>query len=240
MIRLILLGPPGAGKGTQAQFLVERYGIPQISTGDMLRNEIRANTELGQRAKAFMDRGELVPDELVIELVKERVRQPDCRKGYLFDGFPRTIEQADAMRREGVGLDFVIEIEVPDDEILRRMSGRRVHPASGRTYHIEFNPPKVEGKDDVTGEPLVQRPDDREETVRRRIATYHAVTKPLVNYYLSWAKSGDPQAPRYCNFYGSGSIEHIRDKIFAALDSHIGRRQAAGGRRGANRKDKPG
>jgi adenylate kinase len=220
MMRLILLGLPGAGKGTQAQFLVERYGIPQISTGDMLRNQIRDGTALGRKAKAFMDRGELVPDDLVIELVKQRVQQPDCAKGYLFDGFPRTIEQADAMRREGVAIDFVIEIEVADEEILRRMSGRRVHPGSGRTYHVDFNPPKVEGKDDVTGEPLVQRPDDREETVRRRIGTYHAVTKPLVNYYLTWAKSGGPDAPRYCNFYGRGSIEHIRDKIFAALDSH--------------------
>ena len=219
-MRLILLGLPGAGKGTQAQFLVERYGIPQISTGDMLRTQIRDGTELGRKAKAFMDRGELVPDDLVIALVKQRVQQPDCRRGYLFDGFPRTIEQADAMRRERVAIDFVIEIEVADEEILRRMSGRRVHPGSGRTYHIEFNPPQVDGKDDVTGEPLVQRPDDQEETVRRRISTYHAVTKPLVNYYLNWAKSGAPDAPRYCNFYGRGSIEHIRDKIFAALDSH--------------------
>jgi adenylate kinase len=219
-MRLILLGLPGAGKGTQAQFLVERYGIPQISTGDMLRTEIQRGTPLGTKAKAYMDRGELVPDDLVIRLVKDRVAQADCRKGYLFDGFPRTIEQADAMRRAGVRIDFVIEIEVSDDEILRRMSGRRVHPGSGRSYHVEFNPPQVAGKDDVTGEPLVQRPDDREETVRRRISTYHAVTKPLVNYYLAWAKSGAPDSPRYCNFYGSGSIEHIRDKIFAALDSH--------------------
>ncbi len=219
-MRLILLGLPGAGKGTQAQFLVERYGIPQISTGDMLRNQIRDGTELGRKAKAFMDRGELVPDDLVIELVKDRVKQPDCHKGYLFDGFPRTIEQADAMRREGVAIDFVIEIEVADEEILRRMSGRRVHPGSGRTYHVEFNPPRIDGKDDVTGEPLVQRPDDREETVRRRIGTYHAVTKPLVNYYLTWAKSGGAGAPRYCNYNGRGSIEHNRDKIFAALDSH--------------------
>jgi adenylate kinase len=231
-MRLILLGLPGAGKGTQAQFLTERYRIPQISTGDMLRGEIRNGTKLGLKAKAYMDRGELVPDELVIALVKARVTQPDCANGYLFDGFPRTIEQADAMRREGVKIDFVIEIEVADEEILRRMSGRRVHPGSGRSYHIEFNPPKVEGKDDVTGEPLVQRPDDREETVRRRIATYHAVTKPLINYYLTWAKSGAADAPRYCNFYGRGSIEHIRDKIFAALDSHTcrGAQRAAGGR----------
>jgi adenylate kinase len=219
-MKLILLGLPGAGKGTQAQFLVERYGIPQISTGDMLREEIRTGTPLGRKAKAFMDRGELVPDDLVIDLVKARVGRPDCAKGYLFDGFPRTIEQADAMRRQAIEIDFVIEIEVADEEILRRMSGRRVHPGSGRSYHLEFKPPKVEGKDDVTGEPLVQRPDDREETVRRRIATYHAVTKPLVNYYLTWAKSGERGAPRYCNFYGRGSIEHIRDKIFAALDSH--------------------
>ncbi|MPZ42404.1 MAG: adenylate kinase [Betaproteobacteria bacterium] len=234
-MRLILLGLPGAGKGTQAQFLTERYGIPQISTGDMLRNEIRTGTKLGRQAKTYMDRGELVPDELVIALVKERVTQPDCRNGYLFDGFPRTIEQADSMRREGVKIDFVIEIEVADEEILRRMSGRRVHPGSGRSYHVEFNPPKVEGKDDVTGEPLVQRPDDREETVRRRIATYHAVTKPLVNCYLTWAKSGDADAPRYCNFYGRGSIEHIRDKIFAALDSHTCRgAQGTAGSRGAD------
>ncbi|RPI45042.1 MAG: adenylate kinase [Betaproteobacteria bacterium] len=219
-MRLILLGLPGAGKGTQAQYIVERYRIPQISTGDMLREEIRAGSELGSKAKTFMDRGELVPDDLVIELVKRRVKRDDCANGYLFDGFPRTIEQADAMRREGIEIDFVIEIEVADDEILRRMSGRRVHPASGRTYHVEFNPPVVEGRDDVTGEPLVQRPDDSEETVRRRIVTYHAVTKPLVNYYLDWAKSGDPAAPRYLNFYGRGSIEHIRDKIFAAIDSH--------------------
>ena len=219
-MRLILLGLPGAGKGTQAQYIVERYRIPQISTGDMLREEIRAGSELGLKAKAFMDRGELVPDELVIELVKQRVSRADCANGYLFDGFPRTIAQADAMRREHIDIDFVIEIEVADDEILRRMSGRRVHPGSGRTYHLEFNPPKVAGQDDVTGEPLVQRPDDREETVRKRIATYHAVTKPLVNYYLTWAKSCESGAPRYLNFYGRGSIEHIRDKIFAAIDSH--------------------
>jgi adenylate kinase len=226
-MRLILLGLPGAGKGTQAQHIVERYRIPQISTGDMLREEIREGTPLGQKAKTFMDRGELVPDELVIELVKSRVKRSDCANGYLFDGFPRTIEQADAMRREGIDIDFVIEIEVADDEILRRMSGRRVHPGSGRTYHVEFNPPKVEGRDDATGEPLVQRPDDREETVQKRIATYHAVTKPLINYYLTWAKSGQPGAPRYLNFYGRGSIEHIRDKIFAAIDSH----QSYGARR---------
>ena len=231
-MRLILLGLPGAGKGTQAQYIVERYRIPQISTGDMLREEIRAGSPLGIKAKAFMDRGELVPDDLVIELVKQRVKRVECANGYLFDGFPRTIEQADAMRREGIEIDFVIEIEVADDEILRRMSGRRVHPGSGRTYHVDFNPPKVAGRDDLTGEPLVQRPDDREETVRKRIATYHAVTKPLVNYYLTWAKSGEPGAPRYLNFYGRGSIEHIRDKIFAAIDSHQGYGERRPGRAG--------
>ena len=222
-MKIILLGLPGAGKGTQAQFLTARYGIPQISTGDMLRNEIAAGTPLGQQAKGYMDRGELVPDDLVIALVKERVRQPDCRNGYLFDGFPRTIEQADAMRREGVAVDYVVEIQVPDDVILRRMSGRRVHPGSGRTYHVEFNPPKVEGKDDVTGEPLVQRPDDREETVRRRIATYHALTQPLVDYYLAWSRSGAPDAPRYCRIDGSGSIDEIRDAILAALGEKDGK-----------------
>ena len=219
-MRLILLGLPGAGKGTQAQFITERYGIPQISTGDMLRDEIRTGTPLGLQAKAYMDRGELVPDDVVIALVKDRVSRSDCVRGYLFDGFPRTIEQAEAMRQQNIDIDFVIEIEVSDGEILRRMSGRRVHPGSGRSYHTEFNPPKVPERDDVTGEPLVQRPDDREETVRRRIATYHALTKPLINYYLTWAKSGDARAPRYLNFYGRGSIEHIRDKICAAIDSH--------------------
>jgi adenylate kinase len=219
-MRIILLGLPGAGKGTQAHFITERYGVPQISTGDMLREEIRAASALGLKAGEFMNRGGLVPDDLVIELVKARVRRPDCAKGYLLDGFPRTIPQAVAMRREAIWIDFVIEIEVGDVEILRRMSGRRVHPGSGRTYHVEFNPPKVADRDDVTGEPLIQRPDDREETVRQRIATYHSQTKPLVNWYLEWAKSGDGHAPRYLNFYGRGSIEHIRDKIFAAVDSH--------------------
>jgi adenylate kinase len=227
-MRLILLGLPGAGKGTQAQFIVERYKIPQISTGDMLREEMRAGTALGTQAKAYMDRGELVPDAIVIALVKNRVTRADCERGYLFDGFPRTIEQAEAMRAEHIDIDYVIEIEVSDDEILRRMSGRRVHPASGRTYHVEFNPPKVDGLDDVTGEPLVQRPDDQEDTVRKRISTYHSVTKLLVNYYLTWARTGDARAPRYLNFYGRGSIEHIRDKIFAAIDSHKARRRTGG------------
>jgi adenylate kinase len=218
-MKLILLGLPGAGKGTQARFLCDRYGIPQISTGDMLREEIRAASPLGVKAKAFMDRGELVPDALVIALVKERINRPDCARGYLFDGFPRTIEQAEAMRREHIDIDFVIEIQVPDAEILRRMSGRRVHPGSGRTYHVEFNPPKVAGKDDVTGEPLIQRPDDQEGTVRHRIETYHAVTKPLINYYLDWERSRPVGAPRYLSCQGSGSIEQIRDGIFAALDA---------------------
>lgn len=218
-MKLILLGLPGAGKGTQAQHIVSRYGIPQISTGDMLREEIRAGSPLGLEAKGYMDRGALVPDDLVIALVKNRVSRADCAKGYLFDGFPRTIAQAEAMRYQGVAIDYVVEIEVADAEILRRMSGRRVHPGSGRTYHVEFNPPKVAGKDDVTGEDLVQRPDDHEDTVRKRIETYHAQTKPLVNYYLSWSKTGEPGAPRYVNVQGAGSIEQIRDKIVAAIEA---------------------
>ena len=182
-MRIILLGMPGAGKGTQAQFLIEKYGIPQISTGDMLRAAIKTGTPLGAQAKSYMDRGALVPDEIVIALVKERVKAPDCRQGFILDGFPRTIPQAEALRRAGIDIDFVVDIDVSDEEILRRMSGRRVHPASGRSYHVVFNPPSVAGKDDVTGEPLVQRDDDKEETVRKRIATYHAQTKPLVDYY---------------------------------------------------------
>jgi len=217
MIRIILLGLPGAGKGTQAQFLIERYGIPQISTGAMLRAEIDAGSALGKEARKYMDGGNLVPDQLVTDMVHERIAQPDCQNGFIIDGFPRTVAQAEVLRNSGVDIDFVVEIEVGDVEILRRMSGRRVHPASGRTYHIEFNPPRVPGKDDITGEPLVQRPDDNEETVKRRIASYHEVTKPLVNYYLKWAESGDPRAPKYVNIYGRGSIEHIRDKMFAAL-----------------------
>jgi adenylate kinase len=216
-MRILLLGLPGAGKGTQAQFLMAKFGIPQISTGDMLRSAMREGSALGIAAKSYMDKGELVPDDLVIELVKERVKRPDCANGFIMDGFPRTLPQAQALRDAGIDIDSVIEIEVGDGEILRRMSGRRVHLASGRSYHIEFNPPKVEGKDDLTGEPLVQRRDDNEDTVNKRIATYHAQTKPLVNYYLKWADSGDPRAPRYANIYGRGSVEHIRDKIFAAL-----------------------
>jgi adenylate kinase len=216
-MKIILLGLPGAGKGTQAQFITEKYGIPQISTGDMLREAIRVSHPLGLEAKKFMDSGELVPDDIVIRLVKDRVRQPDTARGYLIDGFPRTIPQAEAMKREGIDIDYVVEIEVGDSEILRRMSGRWVHPGSGRSYHVEFKPQKVAGKDDITAEPLVQRPDDREETVRKRIATYHAQTKPLINYYLKWAASGDKRAPHYVNIYGRGSVEHIRDKLFAAL-----------------------
>ena len=216
-MRILLLGLPGAGKGTQAQFLIEKFGIPQISTGDMLRAAIKADTALGREAKTYMDRGALVPDHIVIELVRARVREPDCARGFIMDGFPRTLPQAEALRAAGIDIDYVIEIEVSDQEILRRMSGRRVHPGSGRSYHVDFKPPRVQGRDDVTGEPLVQRPDDNEETVRRRIATYHTQTKPLVNYYLSWAASGDPRAPHYVNIYGTGSVEHIRDKICATL-----------------------
>jgi len=221
-MRIILLGLPGAGKGTQAQFLIARYGIPQISTGAMLRAEIDADSALGKEAKKYMDAGNLVPDQLVTDMVNKRIAKPDCDGGFIIDGFPRTVAQAEVLRKSGIDIDFVIEIEVGDQEILRRMSGRRVHPASGRTYHIEFNPPRVPDKDDLTGEPLVQRPDDNEETVQRRILSYHEVTKPLVNYYLKWAESSDPRAPHYVNIYGRGSIEHIRDKMFAALAQHHG------------------
>lgn len=216
-MRILLLGMPGAGKGTQAQFLIEKYRIPQISTGDMLRAAIKAGTPLGGEARKFMDGGALVPDHIVIELVKQRIGRADCAQGFIIDGFPRTIPQAEALREAGIDIDFVIEIEVGDAEILRRMSGRRVHPASGRSYHIEFNPPKVPGKDDITGEDLVQRPDDQEETVKQRIAIYHSQTKPLIGYYMQWAATGDPRAPKYVNIYGRGSVQHIRDKLFAAL-----------------------
>jgi adenylate kinase len=216
-MRILLLGMPGAGKGTQAQFLIDKFNIPQISTGDMLRSAIKAGTPLGTEARKFMDRGELVPDHVVIELVNQRVKNPDCANGFIIDGFPRTIPQAEALREAGIDIDFVIEIEVGDQEILRRMSGRRVHLPSGRSYHIEFNPPKVPGKDDVTGEDLVQRADDQEATVWKRIATYHSQTKPLIEYYMKWAASGDRHAPLYVNIYGRGSVQHIRDKMFAAL-----------------------
>ena len=216
-MRLILLGAPGAGKGTQAAFIIEKFGIPQISTGDMLRAAIKAGAPLGLKAKKFMDAGALVPDDVIIGLVKERITQPDAAQGFLFDGFPRTIPQADAMKSAGVMLDYVIEIDVADIEIVKRLSGRRVHPASGRTYHLIFNPPKVAGKDDLTGEDLVQRADDTEETVEKRLEVYHSQTKPLVAYYSIWAKSGVPGAPKYEKVAGVGSMESIRDRIFASL-----------------------
>jgi adenylate kinase len=216
-MRIILLGGPGAGKGTQAQYIVEQYGIPQISTGDMLRAAVKAGTPLGLEAKKVMDAGGLVPDEVIIGLVKDRIGQADCAKGFLFDGFPRTIPQAEAMKDEGVDIDYVVEIDVSDEEIVKRMSGRRVHLASGRTYHVVFNPPKQEGLDDVTGEPLIQREDDNEETVRKRLAVYHAQTEPLVKYYSDWAAVGDARAPKHVRVEGIGKVEEIRDRIFAAL-----------------------
>jgi adenylate kinase len=217
-MRLILLGGPGAGKGTQANFIKDKHQIPQISTGDMLRAAIKAGTELGKKAKGYMDSGGLVPDEVIIGLVKERIKEADCQKGFLFDGFPRTIPQADAMKDAGVSLDAVVDINVPDAEIIKRMSGRRVHLASGRTYHITFNPPKVEGKDDVTGEALIQRDDDQEETVRKRLDVYHAQTEPLIDYYKSWESSGETAAPKYIRIEGVGKVEEIRDRIYSALD----------------------
>ena len=216
-MRLILLGGPGAGKGTQANYIKEKYNIPQISTGDMLRAHVKAGSELGVKAKAIMDAGGLVSDDIIIGMVKERLKEPDCKNGYLFDGFPRTIPQADAMRAAGVPIDFVVEIDVADEEIIKRMSGRRVHVGSGRTYHVVFNPPKVAGKDDVTGEDLIQRDDDREETVKKRLDVYHAQTEPLVKYYSEWAASGELTAPRYIKVAGVGSVESIRDTIFTRL-----------------------
>ena len=218
-MRLILLGPPGAGKGTQATYIKDAYGIPQISTGDMLRAAVKAGTPLGLLAKKVMDSGALVSDDIIIGLVKERLKAPDCANGYLFDGFPRTIPQADAMKDAGVAIDYVLEIDVPDAAIVERMSGRRAHVASGRTYHVKFNPPKVAGKDDVTGEDLIQRDDDREETVRKRLDVYHAQTKPLVEYYERWAASGDPRAPKYRRVDGMGSVDAIRAAALAALKS---------------------
>src|SRR3954471_21235374 len=208
-MRLILLGPPGAGKGTQANFIRQKYAIPQISTGDMLRAAVKAGTPLGVAAKKVMDSGQLVSDDIIIGLVSERLKETDCSQGYLFDGFPRTIPQAEAMKKAGVALDYVLEIDVPDDEIVQRMSGRRVHTASGRTYHIKFNPPKVSGKDDATGEPLVQRDDDREETVRKRLEVYRSQTRPLVDYYGNWAKQGEARAPKYRKISGQGKVEAI-------------------------------
>jgi len=216
-MRIILLGMPGAGKGTQARFLMEKCGIPQISTGDMLRAAIKSGTPLGAQARIYMDRGALVPDEIVIALVRERVKAEDCLRGFIVDGFPRTIPQAEALRRVGIDIDFVLNIDVSDEEILRRMSGRFVHPASGRSYHVVFNQPRVAGKDDVTGDALVQRDDDKEETVKKRITTYHAQTKPLVEYYSRWSQSGDARAPRYARIDGNGSVDEIRARLLAAL-----------------------
>ncbi|MDN3986342.1 adenylate kinase [Zwartia vadi] len=215
-MRLILLGPPGAGKGTQAAFITEHFGIPQISTGDMLRAAVKAGTPLGVAAKKIMDSGGLVSDDIIIGLVKDRLKQADCNKGYLFDGFPRTIPQADALKHANVALDFVVEISVPEDDIIERMSGRRVHVASGRTYHVRFNPPKTPERDDLTGEPLVQRDDDKEETVRHRLKVYRDQTSPLIDYYSSWAGK-DSGAPRYRKIEGVGSVDDIKAKIFAAL-----------------------
>jgi len=216
-MRLILLGAPGAGKGTQATFIKEKFNIPQISTGDMLRAAVKAGTALGLEAKKFMDAGGLVPDEVIIGLVKERIKDADCQAGFLFDGFPRTIPQAEAMKQAGVMIDYVVEIDVPDEAIVERMSGRRSHPASGRTYHVKFNPPKVEGKDDITGEDLVQREDDKEEVVKNRLNVYHAQTKQLVGYYSEWAKSGVGGAPKYVKVNGIGDMNTIKDNIFKSL-----------------------
>ena len=216
-MRLILLGAPGAGKGTQANFICKKFGIPQISTGDMLRAAVKAGTAMGLAAKKVMDSGGLVSDDIIIGLVKERIAQPDCANGFLFDGFPRTIPQADAMKQAGVKLDLVLEIDVPDESIIERMSGRRVHVASGRTYHLKFNPPKVDGKDDVTGEDLIQRADDEEATVRNRLSVYKDQTRPLIAYYANWAASGDAAAPRYRKINGTGSVDEITARALAAL-----------------------
>lgn len=218
-MRLILLGPPGAGKGTQAAFVTQAYGIPTISTGDMLRSAVKAGTPLGLAANKIMDSGALVSDDVIIALVKERLKQPDSAHGYLFDGFPRTIPQADAMKNAPVAIDYVLEIDVPDASIVERMSGRRVHPASGRTYHIKFNPPKVAGLDDVTGEPLIQRDDDKEETVTKRLAVYHQQTEPLVAYYSKWSRTGGPEAPKYRKVDGTGPVDAIKAAVLAALKS---------------------
>lgn len=218
-MRLILLGGPGAGKGTQATFITEEYNIPQISTGDMLRAAVKAGTPLGLEAKAVMDAGDLVSDELIIGLIKDRLSQDDCANGYLLDGFPRTIPQADAMQDNDIDIDYVVELQVDDAEIIKRISGRRAHLASGRTYHVIYNPPKEEGKDDITGEPLVQREDDSEETVRNRLSVYHEQTKPLINYYQSFANSGSDKAPTYVTVEGVGSVDQIKDKVLASLKS---------------------
>ena len=216
-MRLILLGAPGAGKGTQASFICKQFSIPQISTGDMLRAAVKAGTPLGVAAKKVMDSGGLVSDDIIIGLVKERITQPDCASGFLFDGFPRTIRQADAMKEAGVALDVVLEIDVPEDAIIDRMSGRRVHPASGRSYHVKFNPPKVAGIDDVSGEPLIQRDDDKEDTVKKRLDVYQKQTRPLVSYYADWSASGDPVAPKYRKISGTGSVDEITARALQAL-----------------------
>ncbi len=216
-MRLILLGGPGAGKGTQAAFITQKYGIPQISTGDMLRAAVKAGTPLGLAAKQVMDRGDLVSDEIIIGLVKERIKAPDCAKGFLFDGFPRTIPQAEAMKNSGVRLEHVVDVSVPDAVIVERMSGRRVHLPSGRTYHLKYNPPKNDMKDDVTGEPLVQREDDKEETVKKRLAVYHEQTEPLIEYYKKWNETGDAKAPKYHRVDGTRKVEEVRERIFAEL-----------------------
>lgn len=216
-MRIILLGAPGAGKGTQAAFIREKFNIPQISTGDMLRAAVKAGTPLGLEAKKFMDAGGLVPDEVIIGLVKERIKDPDCQAGFLFDGFPRTIPQAAAMKEAGVDIDYVVEIDVPDEEIIQRLSGRRVHPASGRTYHVTFNPPKIAGKDDVTGEYLMQRDDDKEDVIKKRLDVYHDQTEQLIGYYSDWANSGTGGAPKYVKVAGVGGMETIKSDIFAAL-----------------------
>jgi adenylate kinase len=216
-MRLILLGAPGAGKGTQANFIKEKYNIPQISTGDMLRAAIKEGTELGMAAKKIMDAGGLVSDDIMIGLVKDRLKAPDCQQGYLFDGFPRTVAQADAMKAGGIDVDYVLEIDVPDDSIIERMSGRRSHPGSGRVYHVKFNPPKVDNVDDLTGEPLIQRDDDKAETVMKRLQVYHNQTEVLLGYYSKWAESGQPGAPKYRRIAGVGPVEQIRDAAFGAL-----------------------
>jgi adenylate kinase len=218
-MRLILLGAPGAGKGTQATFICQKYGIPQISTGDMLRAAVKAGTPLGLQAKAVMESGALVSDDLIINLVKERIAQPDCANGFLFDGFPRTIPQADAMKSAGVKLDYVLEIDVPFDAIVERMSGRRSHPASGRTYHVKFNPPKVDGQDDLSGEPLIQRDDDKVETVKKRLEVYSAQTRPLVDYYSNWARAEPAAAPKYRAISGMGTVDEITARAFEALST---------------------
>ena len=218
-MRVILLGGPGAGKGTQAGYIKDKYGIPQISTGDMLRAHVKAGSDLGKAAKKIMDEGGLVSDDIIMGMVKERITEDDCKNGFLFDGFPRTIAQAEALKDGGVEIDAVVEIDVPDEEIIKRMSGRRVHLASGRTYHVVFNAPKEEGKDDVTGEPLIQRDDDQEETVRARLRVYHDQTEPLIEYYSKWAAAGGEGAPKYVKINGIGAVDQIRDSIFSGLDA---------------------